>query len=565
MCDDIDVCLGADDSVDHDGDGTPDGCEPPLFREHIVATPSGAMGAIDAGDVDGDGDLDLLAHANNAPAWHENLGGGQFGPAIVAGATGFAPSPVRGADLDGDGMVELVVVDGYTTFVLWNTGGAFGAPVPLAFWAGNAWDLHIADLDGDLDLDVLIGDEASPQGVHLVENTGGALAVPVLTNAGGAAVTAADVNGDGALDLITGALGGAYANTQDPANPLSWNFGTEIAPDNECTAVDAADVDGDGTPDVALLCGPWSGDRDLILVHNDGAGGFVDNTLFAAPDLWAVAFGDLDGDGDRDLAFSVDDYVGGGVVRWLENADGLGRTWQPHAMPDAGEAGDLRLVDLDGDGDLDVLSGGRNEVAWFENLGPDVDGDGLGDAEEGVLGTDPFNPDTDGDGVIDGDDRCLGDDASGDADGDGWCALDIGGIGLDCDDGDSAVSPEALEVCDGIDNDCNGVVDDGCGTTGTTGTTGGTGTTSGGTGTTSGTTSGTSSGTTSGTTSGGTTPGAGGTTTGTVPPADPGTERGGAGPDAGAGCGCNNGGRSGAGMAVLVALLAGRRRRPTAC
>ena len=59
-------------------------------------------------------------------------------------------------------------------------------------------------------------------------------------------------------------------------------------------------------------------------------------------------------------------------------------------------------------------------------------------------------------GTLPGDDGTAGDDtASGDVDGDGW------GAGEDCDDADPAVNPGAAELCDGVDNDCDGTVDQG--------------------------------------------------------------------------------------------------------
>src|SRR5262249_44952465 len=81
------------------------------------------------------------------------------------------------------------------------------------------------------------------------------------------------------------------------------------------------------------------------------------------------------------------------------------------------------------------------------------------------------NGDTDGDGVIDLHDNCptvsnpdqVDSDRNGvgdpcqDADGDGYTA------DVDCDDHNPAVHPGALEACDGLDDDCNGVVDDGGG------------------------------------------------------------------------------------------------------
>ena len=64
--------------------------------------------------------------------------------------------------------------------------------------------------------------------------------------------------------------------------------------------------------------------------------------------------------------------------------------------------------------------------------------------------------DGDRDGVDDTRDLCIGDDASGDADGDGWCARSVDGTDADCDDADDQTFPDAEEACDGLDNDCDG-------------------------------------------------------------------------------------------------------------
>ncbi len=116
---------------------------------------------------------------------------------------------------------------------------------------------------------------------------------------------------------------------------------------------------------------------------------------------------------------------------------------------------------------------GAEVDAGLNPLNADSDGDGLPDGED----SDPLNPlvDTDGDGLEDSADNCpsVSNADQADLDGDGIgnaCDSDADGDGYtvasgDCNDADATLSPAIAEICDGIDNNCDGSVDEGVTTT----------------------------------------------------------------------------------------------------
>lgn len=287
-------------------------------------------------------------------------------------ALGEHSMDARPADLDADGDLDLVVaVEFGRNVLLLNDGaGRFRSDDRIPRSERDSEDVAIADLDGDGDLDVVVASEEDRTNeLYLNDGSGGLVdaseRVPVEGTSN--AVLAADLNGDGSVDLLFGNNG---------QNALLINRGDarfdeetrhRLPPRSEHTQdLELGDADGDGDPD--LLVGNEGPDRLLI---DRGGGTFVDETEdrlpgVDPPDMTREAdFGDVDGDGDLDILFANRRPRDGGPIqpnRLLINAgDGffVDRSERLPAVADRSWDGDL--ADLDGDGDLDIITANNGE------------------------------------------------------------------------------------------------------------------------------------------------------------------------------------------------------------
>ncbi len=371
--------------TDCPGGCTMGACDPvctsiPNWTEHIVDGAFGVANSVYAADVDGDGDMDVLGAAGSDCdiTWWENTAGdgSTWTEHTVDGNFDWANS-VYAADVDGDGDMDVLGAASDDYEIAWweNTAGDGTAwtkhTVDGAFT--GAWSVYAADVDGDGDMDVL-GAAVLADAITWWENTAGdgtAWTEHTVDGAfdGAVSVYAADVDGDGDMDVLGAAANDDHITWWEntTGNGTAWTEHTVDGAFNGARSVYAADVDGDGDMDVL---GAASNDNDNTWWENTTGDGtaWTEHTVDGAFDgAHSVYAADVDGDGDMDVlgaAWVADD------ITWWENTAGDGTAWTEHTVDGSFlTASSVYAADIDGDGDMDVLGAAAHadDITWWES------------------------------------------------------------------------------------------------------------------------------------------------------------------------------------------------------
>jgi hypothetical protein len=279
-----------------------------------------------AADVNGDGNVDLILTFNSPNSWSVYVmlgnGDGSFQPSSTY--PGVGPGEINGfaiADLSGNHKPDILVVagsflnaQGYLWVMPNNGDGTFAAPVQYYVGSGTG-NLAVGDFNDDGKLDVAVADgegaPSTPIGIAILLGNGDGTFQPATfntplgstaaANAGVFNVFAADVNGDGNVDLLATTLN-AQSSTQ--LQVLLGNGDGTFTPSttisNTGGVLQAMDFNGDGKID--LLVASDSGILSLLLGNGDGTFG---NPIPLLPGPGSIVVADFNGDNRPDIAVTV--------------------------------------------------------------------------------------------------------------------------------------------------------------------------------------------------------------------------------------------------------------------
>jgi VCBS repeat protein len=355
-------------SADADGDGRLDLVAVDTTIEVLLATPDGGFRApfevrrfsdfVDhhgstvlfvAGDIDGDGKLDFadgsldvdleqdVGQIEVAPLSGGGLGGRYF---LGANHDDVAGQAVFWRDIDGDGDLDMIASRSTTVTVFFNPGtGQFGprvdyTPTPLRSLTGIA----VGDLDGDHRPEIVVSEH--PPGIldfiRVMKNDGAGNFSDLPSFPGTAVRLLQDFNGDGRDDLVNN---GSSTSIEVRLSNGDGTFESPISVDLGAVihALVAADVDGDGVPD--LVAGTAS---QTVVLHGNGNGTFTSAGTAPTPPGNLLAVANIDNVPPLDI-------VGHNGIIYRTGNDVRTEPWSMYAT-------DVR--DTNGDGHPDVLGMG---------------------------------------------------------------------------------------------------------------------------------------------------------------------------------------------------------------
>lgn len=338
---------------------------------------------VQAADLDGDGDEDILAacRVSDRVIWYENDGTGNFSKQKVITKDLEGALFSYAVDIDGDNNLDVLSTSYDDKTIVWykNDGtGVFSEQQLISISPGTITTINYFDIDGDGDIDVLSGSYYVNE-IAWYENDGeGNFSIKHIIAAnfsGGVSISSNDINGDGTIDITISSNWDThirwYAN--DGEGNFSFQQQVTIINDYGATNVFLEDLDQDGDNDlIYLVCDNDSqndNDNDIIAwFPNDGLGNFggeqIISSILTGPRFIHIV--DLGNDGDLDIV-AISTFTD--ECFWFENLGNGNFLDQQAIFSDINGPISVNASDINSDEDIDIISTCMDNIAWQENDG----------------------------------------------------------------------------------------------------------------------------------------------------------------------------------------------------
>ncbi|WP_417600689.1 FG-GAP-like repeat-containing protein [Owenweeksia hongkongensis] len=278
---------------------------------------NGENPSVDFGDIDNDGDEDLIVISQSGGKFYKSDGTGVFNSQFSTG--GYSKAVSVFVDVDNDGYKDLLYGGNYQ--LNYRKSSGLGSLIyqgvnPFSTSANTV--IKFEDLDNDNDMDGVISSELT-SGVYVV-------------------------------NIYKNNSNGSYAKQVDSVP--STNFSPRV--------MDCTDVNGDGSPDIMVIVNSGASNNSLSIYRNTGNGKFHLHSGFATKGtITAGMFFDIDNDGDSDIILTPDE-LDAHVHIYINDGQGNFTLSNKDNPFDGYYFNSITVGDIDGDSDLDILFAGQN-------------------------------------------------------------------------------------------------------------------------------------------------------------------------------------------------------------
>lgn len=330
-------------------------------------------------DLDGDGLLEIVVGSHDGNVICLDSSGKlkwsyETGDAVVSSPTAY--------DLDGDGHLEVVV------------GSSNGMVYAIDYQGGPIWNFTamgsvvsspaVVDLDGDDEPEIIIG--SSDGMIYCLDTSGGVKWTYATNGPVRSSPAVGDLNGDGKLEVVIGSNDDSIY-CLDASGNMKWFYSTN-GPVLSSPAI--GDLDGDHEVEIVV------GSSDSTIYCLDSEGDLKWSYPTNAPVDSSPAIGDLDQTEGLEVVIGSSDgnvycISSSGTILWKYTTKGA-------------ISSSPALADVNHDGIPEVIVGSDDNTVYILEINMDSDHDGLFNTEEHEIGTDAHSPDSDHDGIMDGED-----------------------------------------------------------------------------------------------------------------------------------------------------------------